>query len=135
MRHIEPPARLSGASLSASRSTGPLQGFLPRNLPCPRLSPQITLDLRRSTGTVPTEDGENEAPDVRLFAARCRRWPALDYRSGSGRAARQFNFAVDVKAPDSVQLQEHDAYTWTELKDEPPVTDAVQQVLATYRAV
>ncbi len=60
---------------------------------------------------------------------------SFDYRSGSGRASRQFNFAVDVKNPDSVQLQEHDAYTWTEPKDEPPVTDAVQQVLATYRAV
>ncbi|RDI43318.1 hypothetical protein [Nocardia mexicana] len=53
--------------------------------------------------------------------------------SGSGKKSRQFNFAVDVAAAEPVVLQEHNAYTWTNLTEEPPVTDAVKQVLARYR--
>lgn len=57
----------------------------------------------------------------------------FDYQSGSGKKSRQFNFAVNVTATEPVILQEHDAYTWTNLTEEPPVTDAVKQVLARYR--
>jgi 8-oxo-dGTP diphosphatase len=58
---------------------------------------------------------------------------SFDYQSGSGKKSRQFNFAVDVTSPEPVRLQEHDAYTWTALTEEPPVTDAVRDVLATYQ--
>jgi 8-oxo-dGTP diphosphatase len=59
----------------------------------------------------------------------------FDYTSGSGKRSRQFNFAVDVAAAaaEPIELQEHDAYLWVDLHDEPPVTDAVKDVLHTYR--
>lgn len=57
----------------------------------------------------------------------------FDYMSGSGKTSRQFNFAVDVSAPEPVKLEEHDSYQWTPLTEEPPVTDAVKGVLAKYR--
>lgn len=60
---------------------------------------------------------------------------SFDYAGGSGRRSRQFNFAVDVSAPEPIELQEHDAYTWTALVDDPPVTDAVKHVLSKYREV
>ncbi|WP_281182382.1 NUDIX hydrolase [Nocardia miyunensis] len=60
---------------------------------------------------------------------------SFDYRSGSGKTARQFNFAVNVASDDPVQLQEHDAYAWTALTEDPPVTDAVRQVLAAYQSL
>ncbi|MEV5413517.1 NUDIX domain-containing protein [Thermopolyspora sp. NPDC052614] len=60
---------------------------------------------------------------------------SFDYTSGSGKKSRQFNFAVDVTAPEPIELQEHDAYAWTVLTDEPPVTDAVKDVLSKYREV
>lgn len=60
---------------------------------------------------------------------------SFDYQSGSGKKSRQFNFAVDVAAPEPVILQEHDAYVWTALTEEPPVTDAVKEVLSKYREV
>jgi 8-oxo-dGTP pyrophosphatase MutT (NUDIX family) len=60
---------------------------------------------------------------------------SFDYQSGSGKKSRQFNFAVDVTAPEPVTLQEHDAYAWTALTEEPPVTDAVKEVLSKYREV
>ncbi|ASO21298.1 8-oxo-dGTP diphosphatase [Actinoalloteichus hoggarensis] len=58
---------------------------------------------------------------------------SFDYTSGSGKKSRQFNFAVDVAASGPIELQEHDAYTWTALVEEPPVTDAVKNVLSKYR--
>jgi 8-oxo-dGTP diphosphatase len=58
---------------------------------------------------------------------------SFDYTSGSGKKSRQFNFAVDVTSPEPVELQEHDAYTWTPLTEELPVTDAVKDVLSKYR--
>ncbi|MBY8856068.1 NUDIX domain-containing protein [Nocardia sp. CA2R105] len=60
---------------------------------------------------------------------------SFDYQSGSGKKSRQFNFAVNVADADPVLLQEHGAYTWTALSEEPPVTDAVRQVLAAYQAL
>lgn len=58
---------------------------------------------------------------------------SFDYRSGSGKRSRQFNFAVECVAPEPIKLTEHDAYIWTALTDEPPVTEAVKQTLARYR--
>ena len=58
---------------------------------------------------------------------------SFDYTSGSGRKTRQFTFAVTVTSTERVVLQEHDEYRWTPIVDEPPVTDAVKQVLARYR--
>ncbi|MBF6336829.1 NUDIX domain-containing protein [Nocardia abscessus] len=57
----------------------------------------------------------------------------FDYQSRSGKRNRQFNFTVEVGHAEPVQLTEHDAYTWTSLVEEPPVTDAVKQVLARYQ--
>ncbi|WP_329429557.1 NUDIX domain-containing protein [Streptosporangium sp. NBC_01495] len=57
----------------------------------------------------------------------------FDYTSGSGKKSRQFNFAVDVIIAEPVMLQEHDAYTWSALADEPPVTDAVKVIIGKYR--
>lgn len=58
---------------------------------------------------------------------------SFDYQSGSGRKSRQFNFAIDVAAAEPVKLTEHDAYAWTPVTDELPVTDAVKTVLLEYR--
>ncbi|MEU4341788.1 NUDIX domain-containing protein [Nocardia sp. NPDC023852] len=60
---------------------------------------------------------------------------SFDYQGGSGRKSRQFNFTVVVSVPESVQLTEHDAYTWTGITEELPVTDAVKDVLNTYHAI
>jgi 8-oxo-dGTP diphosphatase len=60
---------------------------------------------------------------------------SFDYISGSGKKSRQFNFAVDVSASEPVELQEHDAYTWTALTEEPPVTNVVKDVLNKYREI
>lgn len=57
----------------------------------------------------------------------------FDYISGSGKKSRQFNFAVDVTAPEPIELREHDAYLWAPLTEEPPVTDAVKNVLVKYQ--
>jgi 8-oxo-dGTP diphosphatase len=57
----------------------------------------------------------------------------FDYTSGSGKKSRQFNFAVDVAVYGPIELQEHDAYLWLSLSEEPPVTDAIKDVLARYR--
>jgi 8-oxo-dGTP diphosphatase len=58
---------------------------------------------------------------------------SFDYMSASDMKCRQFNFAVDVAGPEPVELTEHDAYLWTSLTEEPPVTAAVKDVLARYR--
>ncbi|MFI5779610.1 NUDIX hydrolase [Nocardia sp. NPDC051570] len=57
----------------------------------------------------------------------------FDYRSGGGKNSSQFNFVVKIAAATPVMLQEHDQYAWTELTEEPPVTDAVKKVLLRYQ--
>ncbi|MET8779486.1 NUDIX domain-containing protein [Nocardia sp. NPDC004654] len=57
----------------------------------------------------------------------------FDYQSGSGKKSRQFNFAVDVADPEPIQLTEHDAYTWITEGEDPPVSEAVKEVLALYQ--
>lgn len=59
---------------------------------------------------------------------------SFDYRSGSGKYSRQFNFAVECAAPGPIRLTEHDSYAWTALTEEPPVTEAVAQTLGVYRS-
>ncbi|MGW3993924.1 NUDIX hydrolase [Amycolatopsis sp. NPDC004772] len=59
----------------------------------------------------------------------------FDYTSGSGKASRQFNFAVDVEATKPIELQEHDVYQWARLDDDVPVTEAVKTVIKAYPAL
>jgi 8-oxo-dGTP diphosphatase len=60
---------------------------------------------------------------------------SFDYASASGKKSRQFNFTIDVAATGPVRLQEHDAYLWTAPDADPPVTDAVKNLLANYAQV
>ncbi|MGW0731879.1 NUDIX hydrolase [Streptomyces sp. NPDC002851] len=58
----------------------------------------------------------------------------FDYRSGSGRASRQFNFAATVtEADETVKLTEHDAYLWADRSEQDQVSSATQAVLDTWR--
>ncbi|WP_327112404.1 NUDIX domain-containing protein [Nocardia sp. NBC_01730] len=71
-----------------------------------------------------------------LEIARIRNYLGeFDYQSGSGKKSRQFNFTVDVVDPEPVKLTEHDVYTWTSLSEDPPVTEAVKNVLAIYKEI
>lgn len=60
---------------------------------------------------------------------------SFDYISGSGKKARQFNFAVTVKSTDDVKLTEHDSYKWMsidEARNNAKITDEVKFVLEIY---
>ncbi|KUN02117.1 DNA mismatch repair protein MutT [Streptomyces yokosukanensis] len=56
----------------------------------------------------------------------------FDYRSGSGRRTRQYNFAATVTGR-TVQLSEHDAHLWADNGQQAQVSSAVQAVLDTWR--
>ncbi|MER5784344.1 NUDIX hydrolase [Streptomyces mobaraensis] len=56
----------------------------------------------------------------------------FDYRSGSGRRTRQFNFAASVTGR-TVKLTEHDAHLWADDSRQGEVSGAVRAVLATWR--
>ncbi|MFD7235436.1 hypothetical protein ACFWAT_09000 [Streptomyces syringium] len=56
----------------------------------------------------------------------------FDYRSGSGRATRQFNFTATV-AGETVELTEHDAHLWADRTQQDQVSSAVQTVLDAWR--
>lgn len=58
---------------------------------------------------------------------------SFDYLSSSGEKSRQFNFAVYIKTPKPIELQEHDSYHWAPLTEELPVTNSVKEVLDRYR--
>ncbi|EHR48727.1 Zn-finger containing NTP pyrophosphohydrolase [Saccharomonospora marina XMU15] len=60
---------------------------------------------------------------------------SFDYTSGSGKKSRQFNFAVSVARSEPVRLTEHDLYLWASLDEQPPVTDAVKEIVQTYRGL
>ncbi|MEU7144717.1 NUDIX domain-containing protein [Nocardia sp. NPDC046473] len=96
-------------------------------LPSGKVDPGETLD-QALVREVKEETGLDIA-GVRKYLGE------FDYQSGSGKKSRQFNFTVDVVDPEPVELTEHDAYTWTSLAEEPPVTDAVKEVLHRHRAV
>lgn len=57
---------------------------------------------------------------------------SFDYTAASGKKSRQFNFAAEVATVEPVQLREHDAYVWAAPDADPPVTDAVRDVLTLY---
>ena len=60
---------------------------------------------------------------------------SFDYISGSGKKARQFNFAVNVKSIDNIQLTEHDSYKWVtidEARNNSNITDEVKFSLEIY---
>ncbi|HCU96071.1 MAG TPA: DNA mismatch repair protein MutT [Actinobacteria bacterium] len=59
----------------------------------------------------------------------------FDYASASGKKSRQFNFIIEVTATGPVRLQEHDTYLWAAPDADPPVTDAVKNLLANYAQV
>ncbi|MFE0047593.1 NUDIX hydrolase [Streptomyces albireticuli] len=56
----------------------------------------------------------------------------FDYRSGSGRATRQFNFTVST-TDGTVELTEHDAHLWADRTQQNQVSGAVRAVLDTWR--
>lgn len=60
---------------------------------------------------------------------------SFDYTSGSGKKSRQFNFAVSVEKSEPVLLTEHDSYLWASLDEQPPVTDAVKEIVQAYRGL
>ena len=60
---------------------------------------------------------------------------SFDYTSGSGKKSRQFNFAAHVEKSEPVRLTEHDSYLWASLDEQPPVTDAVKEIVQAYRGL
>ncbi|WP_116210024.1 NUDIX hydrolase [Streptomyces olivoreticuli] len=56
----------------------------------------------------------------------------FDYRSGSGRATRQFDFAATAVG-ETVELTEHDAHLWADRTQQGQVSSAVQAVLGAWR--
>lgn len=60
---------------------------------------------------------------------------SFDYISGSGKNARQYNFAVVVKNFENIILTEHDTYSWKtveEIIDSPKVTMEVKNIVKKY---
>lgn len=57
----------------------------------------------------------------------------FDYPAQGGEISRQFNFVVEVAAPEPVILAEHQSYVWHPLTTEPPTTEPVKRVLRRYR--
>jgi 8-oxo-dGTP diphosphatase len=94
-------------------------------LPSGKVEPGETLDeaLRREV----KEESYLDVTALREYIG------SFDYTSGSGKKSRQFNFAVDVRAVEPIELSEHDAYLWAPLHEDVPVTDAVRGVLKKYQ--
>ncbi len=60
---------------------------------------------------------------------------SFDYKSGSGKNARQYNFAIKVNGTDKIILTEHDAYSWEtveEIINNPKITDEVKKTIRKY---
>ncbi|GGX84402.1 NUDIX hydrolase [Streptomyces hiroshimensis] len=57
----------------------------------------------------------------------------FDYRSGNGRATRQFNFTATVTPGERVTLTEHDEHLWADHTQQNQVSTAVRIVLDTWR--
>ena len=63
---------------------------------------------------------------------------SFDYKSGSGKNARQYNFVISVEQTDNIILTEHDAYTWQtveEVIDNPKITNEVKETIKKYRKI
>lgn len=67
-----------------------------------------------------------------MITALVRYLGHFDYPARSGEITRQFNFAVEVAAPEPVLLAEHQSYIWHPLAKEPPTTGPVTRVLRRY---
>ncbi len=60
---------------------------------------------------------------------------SFDYKSASGKNARQYNFVVKVEKTENIILTEHDAYSWSlveEIINNPKVTSEVKKVVRKY---
>lgn len=60
---------------------------------------------------------------------------SFDYKSGSGKNARQYNFVIKVEQTDNIILTEHDAYLWQtteEIIDNPKITNEVKETIKKY---
>lgn len=60
---------------------------------------------------------------------------SFDYISGSGKKARQYNFAITVEKGGQIKLTEHDAYKWESLqsaRENSKITDEVKECLEIY---
>ncbi len=60
---------------------------------------------------------------------------SFDYKSGSGKKARQYNFAVKVKETCNIILTEHDAYAWQtveEIINNSKITSEVKKIIQKY---
>lgn len=63
---------------------------------------------------------------------------SFDYKSGSGKNARQYNFVIKVEQIDNIILTEHDAYTWQTVEeaiDNPKITNEVKETIKKYRKI
>lgn len=60
---------------------------------------------------------------------------SFDYKSGSGKNARQYNFAIKVKETDNIILTEHNDYSWEtvdEILNNPKITAEVKRTIKKY---
>lgn len=60
---------------------------------------------------------------------------SFDYISGSGKRARQYNFAVTVKSTNNIKLTEHDSYKWLsidEVRKNKKITNEVKFTIEVY---
>ena len=63
---------------------------------------------------------------------------SFDYKSGSGKNARQYNFAIKVKETDNIVLTEHESYSWQtveEIINTPKITHEVKNTIKRYNDI
>lgn len=63
---------------------------------------------------------------------------SFDYKSGSGKNARQYNFAIKVKETDNIVLTEHEPYSWQtveEIINNPKITHEVKNTIKRYNDI
>jgi 8-oxo-dGTP pyrophosphatase MutT (NUDIX family) len=63
---------------------------------------------------------------------------SFDYKSGSGKNARQYNFAIKVKETDNIVLTEHESYSWQtveEIINNPKTTHEVKNTIKRYNDI
>ena len=63
---------------------------------------------------------------------------SFDYKSGSGKNARQYNFAIKVNETDNIVLTEHDAYSWEtpeEIMNNSKITTEVKKTIKKYMQI
>lgn len=63
---------------------------------------------------------------------------SFDYKSGSGKNARQYNFAIKVKETNNIVLTEHESYSWQtveEIINNPKITHEVKNTIKRYNDI